>query len=285
MEENKVKTALVLEGGAMRGIYTAGVLDVLMDNKIKVDAIIGVSAGALFGINYISNQRGRAIRYNKNYIKNKEYMGLYSLLTTGNIMNKEFCFNRLIYELDKFDFETFKKSNTDFYVTVTNVDTGKAEYIKIKDIEKELEYLRASGSMPLVSEIVQINNKKYLDGGIADSIPVNKAIDLGFDRIIVVLTRPIEYRKKKISLLPYKLMYRKYPEFINTVGNRYINYNNTVEQIIREEENKNIFVIRPSKNPNIKRLEKDIHKVEETYNLGVNDAKSKLEDLINYINK
>ena len=212
-------------------------------------------------------------------------MGLYSLLTTGNIMNKEFCFNKLIYELDKFDFETFKKSNTDFYVTVTNVDTGKAEYIKIKDIEKELEYLRASGSMPLVSEIVQINNKKYLDGGIADSIPVNKAIDLGFDRIIVVLTRHIEYRKKKISLLPYKIMYRKYPEFINTVGNRYINYNNTVEQIIREEENKNIFVIRPSKNPNIKRLEKDIHKVEETYNLGVNDAKSKLEDLINYINK
>ena len=280
-----MKTALVLEGGAMRGIYTAGVLDVLMDNKIKVDAIIGVSAGALFGINYISNQRGRAIRYNKNYIKNKEYMGLYSLLTTGNIMNKEFCFNKLIYELDKFDFETFKKSNTDFYVTVTNVDTGKAEYIKIKDIEKELEYLRASGSMPLVSEIVQINNKKYLDGGIADSIPVNKAIDLGFDRIIVVLTRYIEYRKKKISLLPYKIMYSKYPEFINTVGNRYINYNNTVEQIIREEENKNIFVIRPSKNPNIKRLEKDIHKVEETYNLGVNDAKNKLEDLINYINK
>ena len=280
-----MKTALVLEGGAMRGIYTAGVLDVLMDNKIKVDAIIGVSAGALFGINYISNQRGRAIRYNKNYIKNKEYMGLYSLLTTGNIMNKEFCFNKLIYELDKFDFETFKKSNTDFYVTVTNVDTGKAEYIKIKDIEKELEYLRASGSMPLVSEIVQINNKKYLDGGIADSIPVNKAIDLGFDRIIVVLTRHIEYRKKKISLLPYKIMYRKYPEFINTVENRYINYNNTVEQIIREEENKNIFVIRPSKNPNIKRLEKDIHKVEETYNLGVNDAKSKLDDLINYINK
>lgn len=280
-----MKTALLLEGGAMRGIYTAGVLDVLMDNKIKVDVIIGVSAGALFGINYISNQRGRAIRYNKNYIKNKEYMGLYSLLTTGNIMNKEFCFNKLIYELDKFDFETFKKSNTDFYVTVTNVDTGKAEYIKIKDIEKELEYLRASGSMPLVSEIVQINNKKYLDGGIADSIPVNKAIDLGFDRIIVVLTRHIEYRKKKISLLPYKIMYRKYPEFINTVENRYINYNNTVEQIIREEENKNIFVIRPSKNPNIKRLEKDIHKVEETYNLGVNDAKSKLEDLINYINK
>ena len=285
MEENKVKTALLLEGGAMRGIYTAGVLDVLMDNKIKVDAIIGVSAGALFGINYISNQRGRAIRYNKNYIKNKEYMGLYSLLTTGNIMNKEFCFNKLIYELDKFDFETFKKSNTDFYVTVTNVDTGKAEYIKIKDIEKELEYLRASGSMPLVSEIVQINNKKYLDGGIADSIPVNKAIDLGFDRIIVVLTRHIEYRKKKISLLLYKIMYSKYPEFINTVGNRYINYNNTVEQIIREEENKNIFVIRPSKNPNIKRLEKDIHKVEETYNLGVKDAKNKLEDLINYINK
>lgn len=284
MEVKKLKTALVLEGGAMRGIYTAGVLDVFMENKIQVDAIIGVSAGALFGINYISNQKGRAIRYNRNYIKNKNYMGLYSLLTTGNIMNKDFCFNKLIYDLDKFDFKTFEKSTIDFYVTVTNIETGEAEYIKIKDLENELEYLRASGSMPLVSKTVEINNKKYLDGGMADSIPVKKAKEMGFDKIIVVLTRHIEYRKKKTAVYPYKVMYKKYPKFINAVKNRYINYNNTVEQIIKEENNGNIFVIRPSKNPNIKRLEKDINKVEETYNLGINDAKNKMKELLTYIN-
>ena len=136
-----MKTILVLEGGGMRGLYTVGVLDVLMEKRIKIDAIIGVSAGALFGVNYLSKQPGRAIRYNMKYVCDKKYMGFYSLLTTGNIMNKDFCFNKLVYDLDPFDFETFKKSETEFYVTVTNVETGEAEYIKIKDLEKYIQIL------------------------------------------------------------------------------------------------------------------------------------------------
>ena len=167
-----MKTGLLLEGGGMRGLYTAGILDVFMENNIKIDGIIGVSAGALFGMNYKSKQKGRVLRYNKKYAKNRDYMGVYSLLTTGNIMNEDFCFNRIVNELDPVDFETYRNSPIEFYAVVTNVETGKPEYIKLDDLENKesLEYLRASGSMPFVSKPVIINNKKYLDGGISDSI-------------------------------------------------------------------------------------------------------------------
>lgn len=278
-----MKTALVLEGGAMRGIYTAGILDVLMENDIKVDAVIGVSAGALFGINYVSHQIGRVLRYNKKYAGDKRYFGMHSFLTTGNIMNKEFCFNDIIYKLDKFDFDTFSKSKVDFYSVVTNLETGKAEYIKTKDLEKDMEYFRASGSMPLVSKIVEVNGNKYLDGGIADSIPLQKAKDLGYDRIIVVLTRPKEYRKKPLNMMIYKMVYRKYPNFIDALANRYKNYNNTVEQIIRSENQKEIFVFRPKEELNINKVEKDVNKIQAVYDLGVEDANKLKDDLLNYL--
>ena len=171
-----MKTLLVLEGGALRGIYTAGVLDVLLDTDIKIDAIVGVSAGALFGINYVSNQKGRCLRYNLENANNKNYMGFYSLFKTGNIMNEDFCFNKLIYETDPFDFDTFNNSKTKFYCVVTNLETGKPEYKLITDIKNEMEYLRASGSMPLVSKIVEIDGKKYLDGGVSDSVPLEWAL-------------------------------------------------------------------------------------------------------------
>ena len=280
-----MKTILVLEGGGMRGLYTVGVLDVLMEKQIKIDSIIGVSAGALFGVNYLSKQPGRAIRYNMKYVCDKKYMGVYSLLTTGNIMNKDFCFNKLVYDLDPFDFETFKKSETEFYVTVTNVETGEAEYIKIKDLEKDMEYLRASGSMPLVSKIVEVNNKKYLDGGIADSIPIEKAKQLGNAKIIVVQTRPIDYRKKQNNMLLYKVIYRKYPNLLKTIQNRYLIYNQTIENIIKYEQNGEIFVIRPSKKINIDRIEKNIDKIKEMYELGKNDTGAKINDLIKFIDK
>ena len=182
---NNNKVALVLEGGAMRGLYTAGVLDVFMENDIKVDTIFGVSAGALFGINYKSNQIGRALRYNLKYAHDKRYMGMYSLITTGDIMNKNFCFNKLVYELDPLDFETYDNSNVKFYAVVTNVETGYAEYIEISDAKKDMEYLRASGSMPFVSNLVEINGNKYLDGAVADPIPFKKALDMNsnFDEI------------------------------------------------------------------------------------------------------
>ena len=193
--ENKV--ALVLEGGAMRGLYTAGVLDVFMENDIKADTILGVSAGALFGINYKSKQIGRALRYNLKYAHNKRYMGLYSLITTGDVMNRDFCFNKLVYDLDPLDFETFDNSDVKFYAVVTNVETGKAEYIEISDAKRDMEYLRASGSMPFVSNLVEIAGNKYLDGAVADPIPFKKALDMGYKKIIVVQTRPVDFIKTK----------------------------------------------------------------------------------------
>ena len=193
-----MKIGLVLEGGAMRGMYTAGVRDVFLDKNIQVDCIIGVSAGAFFGVNYKSRQMGRTLRYNIKYAKDSRYMGFKSLVRTGNIINKEFCFDEIPNKLDIFDYDTFNKTKEKFYAVVTNVDTGSPEYIEIKDLHESMEYLRASGSIPFVSKMVEIDGKKYLDGGISDSIPVEKMMDMGYDKIIVVLTRPKTYTKRRL---------------------------------------------------------------------------------------
>lgn len=279
-----MKVGLVLEGGAMRGLYTAGVLDVFLDNKdIKIDTIIGVSAGALFGVNYKSRQKGRTLRYNLKYANDERYMGFKSLVKTGDIVNKEFCYDELPNKLDIFDNETYKKSPEEFYAVVTNLDTGKPEYIKIDDAQKDLEYLRASGSMPYVSKIVQIDGKKYLDGGTSDSIPVDEMMKMGVDKVIVVLTRPLEYRKKKSSKKISKWYYKRYPNYIDTLNNRYKMYNSEVEKVISLEKDKKIFVIRPSRLVDIKRIERDTLKLKEMYDLGVEDAKNSLKDLKNYL--
>ena len=280
-----MKIGLVLEGGGLRGLYTAGVLDIFMEKGIHIDGIMGVSAGALFGINYKSNQKGRILRYNKKYAKNKNYMGLYSLLTTGNIMNEEFCFNKIVNELDPIDYETYKHSNVEFYAVVTNIETGKAEYIKIDDLKDKdnLEYLRASGSMPFVSKPVNIHNKKYLDGGIADSIPIDKMMHMDYDKVIVILTRPKEYRKKKSNQVFPKLYYRKYPKFAEAINHRYQMYNEELDEISDLEKEGKIFVIRPSKLVKIKRIEKNEHRMQEMYDLGKEDIIKVSEKLKQYI--
>lgn len=274
---------LVLEGGAMRGLYTAGVLDVFLDNNIKVDGIIGVSAGVLFGVNYLSKQKGRGIRYNKKFAKDKRYMGIRSFLTTGNIINKDFAYYEIPYKIDIFDDEEFKKSNIDFWATVTNIETGEAEYLKLDSVLNQMEILRATSAMPLVSKIVEWDNKKYLDGGVSDSIPIEKCKSMGYDKIVVVLTRPIEYRKKKANSLLARIKYKRYPKLIRTMENRYKKYNETVEKIIDMENKKEIFVIRPSKDLKLKRIEKDIDKLQAMYDLGISDCKKCLEDLKEYI--
>lgn len=280
-----MKTGLLLEGGAMRGLYTAGVLDIFMENNIKIDGIVGVSAGALFGMNYKSKQIGRVLRYNKKYAGNRNYMGFYSFLTTGNIMNEDFCFKRIVNELDPIDYETFKKTNVEFYAVVTNIETGKAEYIKLDDLKdrNNLEILRASGSMPFVSKPVIVNNKKYLDGGIADSIPIDKIMSMGFDRVIVVLTRPISYRKKKTNQTFPKIYYRKYPKFAETINNRYEKYNEELEKISELEKKEKIFVIRPSKLVKIKRIEKNSDKLQEMYDLGKENTIKLLDKIKEFI--
>ena len=282
VNQKQSKTAFVLEGGAMRGLYSAGVLDVFMQNGISTDAIYGVSAGALFGINFKSKQIGRAIRYNIKYAHEKNYMGLYSLVMTGDIMNKEFCFNKLVNELDRFDFETFNKSPIDFYAVVTNVETGKAEYKHIAEAREGLEALRASGSMPFVSRLVEIDGGKYLDGALTDPIPLQKALNEGYGKIVVVLTRPEGYRKRK-DFMPYDLVYRKYPNFVKTAKKQYENYNKTLDLIKKYENEGRIVVLRPSKKLKIARVEKDINKLNAIYNLGVEDCTYNLDKIKNYL--
>lgn len=282
-----MKVALVLEGGAMRGLYTAGVLDAFLDHNVKVDTILSVSAGALFGVNYVSKQRGRALNYNTKYLKYPMYMSFKSLIKTGNIVNKEFAYYVLPKRLDIFDQKKFSESNVQYYATVTNVDTAKAEYIKIDNVFEQMEYLRASSAMPFLSEIIEIDGKCYLDGGITDSIPVEKAKEMGFEKIIVVLTRPLEYRKKETNnKLISKIVHSKYNEKLSEVllsrGKR---YNNTIEKIIDFENKKEIFVIRPSKEIKVSRLEKDIEKIKKIYELGLHDATHLIQELLEYINK
>lgn len=283
------KIGLVLEGGGMRGLYTAGVLDTFMDEKINVDGIIGVSAGALFGANYFSNQRGRALRYNKKYCKDKRYISIRSLLTTGNIINKDFAFYKITNELDPFDDKEFIKTNKDFYAVVTNVDTDDAEYINIKNSTIDnLEVLRATGALPMVSKMVEINNNKYLDGAVSDSIPVSKCLELGYDKVIVVLTQDKDYRKKEYNKLVKMFInfkYRKYPKLREKIINRYIMYNESLDNIKKLEKNGKIFVIRPSKKLDISRLENDENKLQSVYDLGVKDTKKIIKKLKEYLNK
>ncbi|WP_409501086.1 patatin family protein [Mannheimia glucosida] len=280
-----MKVGLVLEGGGLRGIFTAGVLDVFLDENIHIDGAIGVSAGALFGVNLPSKQKGRALRYNKKYAKDKRYMGLHSLLTTGNIVNRDFAYYELPSRLDPFDQQAFEASGMDFWVTVTNVETGKPEYIKIDNVFEQMEAFRATSSMPIVSKIVEIEGKKYLDGGVSDSIPVQKFIEMGYDKIIVVLTRPLEYRKKPSSMWLFKRFYKKYPKLVQRWENRYAEYNQAVEQIIQLNEKQQIFVIRPSRTVKISRLEKDVDKIQGMYDLGVKDARNALAGLRAYLAK
>ena len=281
----KMKVGLVLEGGAMRGLYTAGVIDTFLKEKSEVDKIIGVSAGALFGMNYKSKQQGRVLRYNKAYVGNKNYMGVYSFLKTGNVMNEEFCFERLIDDLDPIDYKTYQESKVDFYAVVTNLQTGKAEYKLLDTLDNydEIEYLRASGSMPFVSHTIQINGNDYLDGGCSDSIPIEKMLEMDVDKIIVVLTRPLHYRKRPSNKHLNKLFYRHYPHFVETLNNRYLNYNHSLDLITKLEKEKKIFVLRPSQLIPIGRLEKDKEVIQQMYDLGVNDCKNQLKNLKKYL--
>ena len=280
-----MKVGLVLEGGAMRGLYTCGVLDVFLDNNIEVDCLIGVSAGALFGINYCSKQKGRVLRYQKKYVKEKNYMGVKTLLKTGNIINKELAYYDIPRKYDVFDEETFSKSKTKFYAVVTNVTSGEAEYIKITDTNKQIKYFEATGAMPFVSEMVEIGNEKYLDGALADSIPLEKMQEMGYDKIIVVLTKPAGYKKKKPPKSLASKVYKDYPKLAEAINTRYLRYNETLDKIDDLEKKKEIIVIRPSRKVKMSRIEKNVDKIQEMYDLGVTDANQVLDELREYIAK
>lgn len=279
-----MKIGLVLEGGAMRGMYTAGVLDTFLKHSIKVDGIVGVSAGALFGINYVSGQAGRVIRYNKKYNSDKNYMGLRPLLQEGNIINTQYAYHDVPCELDPFDDETYQHSGIPFYAVVTNIENGQAEYMQVKSVFEQADILRASGSMPYVSRPVILDGKKYLDGGIADSIPYEWLFHQGYDKLIVVLTRDIHYRKKQALKPMANFFYHKYPKLVDTMLNRYSVYNHKVEELMEWEKQGKAFIIRPSEPINIKRMEKDPEILQQIYELGIRDAQNRMMDLQTYIN-
>ena len=281
-----MKIGLVLEGGGMRGLFSAGVLDALLELKeFSVNGIVGVSSGALFGVNYVSKQKERAVRYNKKYADDKRYMGLHSWITTGNAVNKDFAFYELPYKLDVFDNETFKKAKTDFYVVMTNVESGKAEYVLIKDAFAQMEYLRATSALPFASKIIEINGKKYLDGGISDSIPIDFCESLGYDKIIAVLTRPEgTYKEDKLGFL-YKLVYRKYPNLVNSLLNMATDYEKVLAKIKDLENKEKIFVVRPPEVLKIGRLEKNRDKIQKVYDTGLNTGLKELDNIVKYLNK
>ena len=281
-----MKTGLVLEGGAMRGIYTAGVLDVFMEHDIRFDGVIGVSAGALFGVNLLSKQKGRVIRYNKRFNSDKNYMGLRPLLKTGNIIDTQYAYYEVPFKLDKFDNETFMASNIPFYAVVTNIENGEAEYIQIKNVFEQMETLRASASMPFMAKPVEIDGKWYLDGAVADSIPYEKFFELGYDRLVVVLTKVADYVKSPVSPFLTKAFYgKKYADFADKLHNRHNNYNQCMERIRAAEKENKIFVLRPTQRVKIKRTETDPQKMQTMYELGVHDANDALDRLISYMKK
>ena len=281
-----MKVCFVLEGGALRGLYTCGILDYLLEKKLNIDCIIGVSAGALFGVNYFSKQKGRAIRYNRTYCNDKRYISLKSLILTGNIVNKKFAYYKVTKELDPFDEITFEKTNKDFFAVATNLETGKPEYLKIEKPIEQLEELRATSAMPLLSRIIKVNGKKYLDGAVSDSIPVMKALDMGYEKIVVITTQPFDYKKKELTekeIKKFQKRYKKYPNFINAAIDRPKKYNSTLDKMKKLEKEKKIFVIRPSEKIEINPIKKNIEDLDFVYNLGLNDIKNKYKDLIEYL--
>ncbi|MEE0859625.1 MAG: patatin family protein [Acutalibacteraceae bacterium] len=275
-----MKTGLVLEGGGKRGIYVAGVLDVLLEHNIMVDGVIGASAGAVNGCSYVSNQYERNIRYNIKFANEKKYMSIYSLITTGNIVGTEFAYHTIPEQLEIFDNDAFENSPIDFYVTCSNLETGRAEYILCKTLRGEsMDYLRASASLPYVSQIVGIHGKKLLDGGICDSVPLKAFQNMGYKKNLVVLTRPKGYIKKPENNMLASLYYNKYPKFVSALKNRYAIYNRTIKYIEEQEKLGNVIVLRPSKLVKVGRMEKNVDAIKEMYELGKSDANKMLQEI------
>lgn len=277
-------TSLVLEGGGMRGLFTTGVLDFFMKKDLYFDNCIGVSAGACHATSYLSKQYRRSLQVSINYLQDKRYCSIDSLLKTGNLFGAEMLYDTIPRKLNPIDNETFVNGKTTFKVAITNCITGEAEYPLVKDFFKDIIYIRASSSLPFVSRLVMINNIPYLDGGIADSIPIKYSISEGNTKNVVVLTQPKEYRKEKNSLKPFmKFKYHDYPKLIEKLENRHIIYNNTLDYIYKQEKLGNIFVIQPPCSLGIRRVEKDKQKLISIYKMGFGMAERSYRDLQKYL--
>ena len=281
-----MKTCLVLEGGAFRALYTAGVLDKFLEENINIDTIISVSASSVIGINYFSKQKARIKKVIEICSKSRKYISMPSLIFTGNLINKKNFYYKLNTKTLPIDNEEFKKDNKTFVTVLTNVLTGKSEYYKVEDPIKDMELIRASSSLPKVSRMVKINNNLYLDGAITDSIPIEKALEKKYDKIVCILTRPKNYTKKELldkEIKQIEKKYKKYPNFINAMINRSHMYNEELKLIDKLEKEKKIFVIRPKYDLNINILEKDVKELESIYDTGYKEANKRIEELKNFL--
>lgn len=284
--ERRYKKGLIMEGGAMRGMFTCGVIDVLMENNIEFDGAIGISAGAVFGSNIKSRQIGRPIRYNKKYCKDPRYCSLRSLIRTGDLYGEEFCYHELIYKLDPFDREAYENNPMQFYVGATDVLTGKCVYHQcISGDENDIRWMQASASMPVVSKPVRVDGYLLLDGGISDSVPFKYMESLGYDRNVIILTRPKGYRKSRNAMTPlYRLLLHKYPAVAEAMENRSVMYNRQMKGIDKREKAGTSFVIRPPEDLGINRTENDPDELERVYQTGRKEAERVKHGLIEFLN-
>ena len=280
-----MKKGLILEGGAMRGMFTTGVLDVLMENGFEFDGAVGVSAGAAFGCNYKSKQIGRTLRYNVRFCRDKRYCGLGVWLKTGNVYSEDFCFGEVPLKHDVFDFDTYEKSPMEFYVVCSDLETGEAVYHKYEGRnDSGFEWIRASCAFPLASKIVEVEGRKLLDGAVCDSIPVKFFEEQGYDKCIAILTHDKTFRLKPFFPMSLcKAKYRKYPAFVKAVATRHVRYNETADYIERREAEGKLFVIRPEGDLPVKLLERDPEKLTEAYEIGRKTALKQLDSLREYL--
>ena len=260
---------IVFEGGGLRGIFAAGVIDYLLDNDIIIKNVIGVSAGACHACSYVSGQRGRSYAVSTDYLDDKRYMSFESLRKTGDLFGSDFIYHEIPEKLYPLDNDHFKESGTTFRAGVTNCKTGEPEYLEVKDLFDDVDYVRASSSLPLLARMVDINGTPYMDGGISDSVPVRASESFGCSKNVVVLTRPVGYRKEKEKMIKLiKLRYRAYPEMVEALEKRYETYNETMDYIEEGVRNGSIFRIAPVKDLGIGRLEKDKQKLKLAYEEG-----------------
>lgn len=282
-----MKTGLVLEGGALRGLFSVGVFDVLTEHGFMPDGIVGVSAGAAFGCNIKSHQQGRPLRYNKLMAHEWRYCSLRSLIKTGDLFGGDFCYHYMPNNIDLLDAEAYNADPIEFYAVCTDLTTGNAVYKLLMKIDYEAEeWFRASASMPLCSKIVEINGQKLLDGGIADSIPLKFMQSKGYTRNIVVLTQPLGYEKKQNRFLPLmKIVYRKYPEFIDAVSRRHEMYNEQLRYVAEQEEKGNIIVIRPPEKLPIEHITHDPDLMQRVYDIGRETAETMLPAITSWYGK
>lgn len=281
------QAGLVLEGGGMKGVYTAGVLDFFLDKEIEFSSVYGVSAGSCNMCSYISKQRGRALDVNIDYLDSKRYCSVESMIFSGDLFNVNTCYNLIPNYLNPIDSETFNSYEGKAYSVVTNLITGRPEYLRMRDAVKDIDKVRASSSLPLVSRTVYIKGRPYLDGGLSDSIPIQKSIRDGNRKNVIVMTKEVGYRRKPIDsgqLALIKLRYAKYPRVAQIMAERHIMYNDCLDFIERKEKAGEVFVIRPQRPNDVRRIERDKVRMKALYNQGYEEAESLYEDLMQYLN-